>query len=107
MGQSQSLYGYSNMLLSEPQATHGVWRNPANVEFALMELEDRIYLDRNTVIEKLKELNDRVLNAYRQHFKDDFRPGEPLKQSRQLVSMYLPELAQRLYLVCRLHDVQA
>ncbi len=102
----QTNFAFCNLLLNDSSAVHGAWRNSANIEFALSEVEDWIRIDRITAVDKLTKLRQRVMLAYREHFNDDFRPGEPLKQVNQLVSMYLPELAQRLYLVCKLFDVE-
>lgn len=103
---SQSALGFCNLLLTEQDATYGSWRNLANLEFALLELEDLARRDLSTAQQHLSTLYTRVLNAYHKHFNEEFRPGDPLKKGQKLVSVYLPELAHRLHLVCRLYDVR-
>lgn len=103
---SQLALGFCSLLLGEEDATYGSWRNRANLEFALDELEDLARRDLDTAQKHLKVLYARVLDAYRKHFNEEFRPGDPLKMSKKLVGVYLPEFAHRLYLVCRLYDVR-
>lgn len=103
----QSALAFCNLLLAEPEVVKGAWRHTTNVEFALDEVQDLMYLDRARAQSHLLEMRARVLSAYRLYFAEDFCPEKPLKQSTKLVSMYLPELAQRLHYLCMLHDVQS
>lgn len=103
---SQLASGFCGLLLGDEDATYGSWRNLANLEFALLELEDLARLDLPAAQQRLTTLYEQVLTSYRKHFNEDFRPGTSLKKSSKIVSAYLPELAHRLHLVCRLYDVR-